>query len=44
MESILIKYKYSEVVNKLPYGKEVDCWSFGCLVYTMAMGKPPFED
>lgn len=32
-----------EVILKLPYGRAADRWSLGCLIYTMAVGRAPFE-
>lgn len=36
-------YLAPEVVQKRPYGQEADLWSLGCLLYTMLVGKAPFE-
>lgn len=36
-------YLAPEVILKHPYGKEADLWSLGCLLYTLLVGKPPFE-
>ena len=32
-----------EVIQKEKYGKKSDCWSFGCIMYAMVTGQPPFE-
>jgi len=34
---------YREVINKENYGKETDCWSYGCILYALITGSPPFE-
>jgi serine/threonine protein kinase len=31
------------VLNKKPYGKSVDWWSFGIFIYESNRGKPPFS-
>src|SRR5690349_12969798 len=31
-----------EILDGKPYGKEVDIWSFGCLVLEMINGSPPY--
>jgi len=31
------------LVNQKPYGMKADCWAFGCILYAMATGNPPFE-
>lgn len=36
-------YLAPEIVRKLPYGPSADIWSLGCLLYTMLVGRPPFE-
>ena len=36
-------YIAPEVLNKKGHSYEVDIWSLGCIVYTLAVGKPPFE-
>ena len=36
-------YLAPEVIMKCPYGKEADLWSLGCLLYTLVVGRPPFE-
>ena len=32
-----------EVWKDQPYDKKSDMWSFGCVVYEIAMLKPPFR-
>jgi serine/threonine protein kinase len=36
------EYLAPEMVQQQPYTKAVDWWSFGCLVYEMLVGLPPF--
>jgi serine/threonine protein kinase len=36
-------YISPEVINRQPYSLKIDCWSFGCILYTLAVGAPPFE-
>lgn len=36
-------YLAPEVILKNPYGKAADLWSLGCLLYSMIVGRPPFE-
>jgi serine/threonine protein kinase len=36
------EYMAPEVILKEPYGKGVDWWSFGALLYEMLHGMPPF--
>ncbi|XP_074597855.1 serine/threonine-protein kinase polo [Brevipalpus obovatus] len=36
-------YIAPEVLMKKGHGFEVDVWSLGCIVYTLFVGKPPFE-
>jgi serine/threonine protein kinase len=31
------------MINKESYGVKADCWAFGCILYTLATGSPPFE-
>lgn len=34
---------YREVATRGPHGMESDVWSVGCMLYTLVVGKPPFE-
>lgn len=36
-------YIAPEVLGKKGHSFEVDAWSLGCIVYTLLVGKPPFE-
>ena len=32
------------MVNRKPYSRETDVWSFGCFIYELGKGVPPFEE
>jgi len=34
---------FREIINHEAYGIKADCWAFGCILYAMATGAPPFE-
>ena len=36
-------YIAPEILTKKGHGFEVDIWSTGCIMYTLLVGKPPFE-
>lgn len=36
-------YIAPEIIQGLPYGKSVDFWALGVLMYEMMVGKPPFD-
>ncbi|XP_018016229.1 serine/threonine-protein kinase PLK1 [Hyalella azteca] len=36
-------YIAPEILNKKGHSFEVDIWSMGCILYTLLVGKPPFE-
>ena len=37
------EYLAPEIIEGTPYGESVDLWCFGCLLYEMLNGKPPFS-
>lgn len=37
-------YLAIEIINREPYGRGVDLWALGCLIYEMLVGSPPFYD
>uniref|UniRef100_A0A0N4ZU17 Serine/threonine-protein kinase PLK n=1 Tax=Parastrongyloides trichosuri TaxID=131310 RepID=A0A0N4ZU17_PARTI len=36
-------YIAPEILNKCGHSFEVDIWAIGCILYTLLVGKPPFE-
>ena len=36
------EYLAPEILFKLGYGKEIDWWTMGCLMYELVVGWPPF--
>ena len=38
-----IYYIAPEVLRQLPYTTASDLWSFGCIMYLMLTGRPPFN-
>lgn len=32
-----------EMVNEKPYGIKGDCWAFGCVIFALKTGGPPFD-
>jgi serine/threonine protein kinase len=36
------EYLAPEVLQRKPYGRSIDWWSLGCLIYEMLYGMPPF--
>ncbi|XP_058800159.1 serine/threonine-protein kinase polo [Phymastichus coffea] len=36
-------YIAPEILTKVGHSYEVDIWSIGCIMYTLLVGKPPFE-
>ena len=38
-----LEYLAPEVVKEQIYTKEIDYWTFGCLLFEMIAGRPPFN-
>ncbi|CEF65973.1 Serine/threonine-protein kinase polo [Strongyloides ratti] len=36
-------YIAPEILNRIGHSFEVDIWAFGCILYALLVGKPPFE-
>lgn len=36
-------YISPEVVSRTSHGLEVDVWGIGCMLYTLVVGRPPFD-
>ena len=36
-------YMAPEIIKKIRYDMKVDIWSLGVIIYTLIIGKPPFE-
>lgn len=36
------EYLAPEIIQRKEYGKSVDWWTLGCLMYEMMVGRPPF--
>ena len=45
MESVVgtVLYQCPEIIQHEQYGEKADIWSLGCVLYQMAMLRPPFE-
>ncbi|KAM3143501.1 hypothetical protein pb186bvf_004263 [Paramecium bursaria] len=37
-----VDYMAPEIIKQQQYGKTVDWWTFGCLLYEIVVGQPPF--
>ena len=39
----MLDFCCSEVATRSAHGLEADVWSVGCMLYTILVGKPPFD-
>lgn len=36
-------YISPEILNRTPYSFKIDYWAFGCILFALITGQPPFE-